>query len=189
MNASVVALQIALGLGMVAMAVSVLFLRNLMASAVSLAGFSLLLALEFYILQAPDVAIAEAGIGAGLTTAIFMVAIRAVTAKGKKEAPPATPQTQESPKPEPPAESPAPADPPAEEARQDAAGPAEAQAEDASNAPPMDAPAAVAQKDAAPVEGAPAEAPVAEPAESEIPDLKSEIPPPPPPIPPEKEAP
>ncbi len=113
MNASVVALQIALGLGMVAMAVSVLFLRNLMASAVSLAGFSLLLALEFYILQAPDVAIAEAGIGAGLTTAIFMVAIRAVTAKGKKKAAPAAPQTPESPKPEIPVASPAPADPPA----------------------------------------------------------------------------
>ncbi|HRV30886.1 MAG TPA: DUF4040 domain-containing protein, partial [Kiritimatiellia bacterium] len=39
-------------------------------------AFSLLLALEFYLLQAPDVAIAEAGIGAGLTTAIFIIAIR-----------------------------------------------------------------------------------------------------------------
>lgn len=86
MSASVMALQIALGLGMVVLAVSVLFMRNLMASAVALAGFSLLLALEFYVLQAPDVAIAEAGIGAGLTTAIFMVAIRAVSAKGKKVA-------------------------------------------------------------------------------------------------------
>jgi len=32
--------------------------------------------LEFYILQAPDVAIAEAGIGAALTTAIFILAIK-----------------------------------------------------------------------------------------------------------------
>jgi len=38
---------------------------------------SLLLSLQFYILQAPDVAIAEAGIGAAITTAIFVVAIRA----------------------------------------------------------------------------------------------------------------
>jgi len=37
---------------------------------------SLLLSLEFYILQAPDVAIAEAAIGAGLTTAIYILAIR-----------------------------------------------------------------------------------------------------------------
>ena len=173
MNASVVALQIALGLGMVAMAVSVLFLRNLMASAVSLAGFSLLLALEFYILQAPDVAIAEAGIGAGLTTAIFMVAIRAVTAKGKKEAAPAP--APESPKPEIPATSPAPADPPAEEARQDAA--------------PPEADAAVelpqAQKPESPAPDVP-DVPVV----PEVPEIPaSPAPPPPPPIPPEKEAP
>jgi len=37
---------------------------------------SLLLSLEFYMLHAPDVAIAEAGIGAGLTMAIFIFAIR-----------------------------------------------------------------------------------------------------------------
>jgi len=37
---------------------------------------SLLLSLEFYILHAPDVAIAEAAIGAGLTMAIFIFAIR-----------------------------------------------------------------------------------------------------------------
>jgi uncharacterized MnhB-related membrane protein len=85
MNASVVALQIALGLGMVAMAVSVLFLRNLMASAVSLAGFSLLLALEFYILQAPDVAIAEAAVGAVLTTALFVIAIKKTTPREEEE--------------------------------------------------------------------------------------------------------
>ncbi len=175
MNASVVALQIALGLGMVAMAVSVLFLRNLMASAVSLAGFSLLLALEFYILQAPDVAIAEAGIGAGLTTAIFMVAIRAVTAKGKKEAPPAAPQTQESPKPEPPAESPAPAAPPAEEARQDAAPPAT----DTAVEPPQP------QKPESPAPDVP-DVPVV----PEVPEIPaSPAPDSPTPIPPEKEAP
>lgn len=172
MNASVVALQIALGLGMVAMAVSVLFLRNLMASAVSLAGFSLLLALEFYILQAPDVAIAEAGIGAGLTTAIFMVAIRAVTSKGKKKAAPAAPQVPESPKPEIPAASPAPADSPAEEARQDAA-PPEA---DAAVEPPQ------AQKPESPAPDVP-DVPV-------VPEIPaSPAPPPPTPIPPEKEAP
>jgi uncharacterized MnhB-related membrane protein len=50
--------------------------RDLLSSVVSLATFSLLLSLEFYILQAPDVAIAEAGIGAGLTTAIYIIALR-----------------------------------------------------------------------------------------------------------------
>ena len=41
MSASVMALQIALGLGMVVLAVSVLFMRNLMASAVALSAASL----------------------------------------------------------------------------------------------------------------------------------------------------
>jgi len=43
----------------------------------------LLLSLEFYILQAPDVAIAEAGIGAGLTTAIYIIALRGCKALRK----------------------------------------------------------------------------------------------------------
>jgi uncharacterized MnhB-related membrane protein len=52
------------------------WLRDILAAVIALAGASLLLSLEFYLLQAPDVAIAEAGIGAGLTTAIFVLAIR-----------------------------------------------------------------------------------------------------------------
>ena len=123
MSAGVMGVQIALGLGMVGLAVSVLFLRDLMASAVALAGFSLLLALEFYVLQAPDVAIAEAGIGAGLTTAIFMVAIRAVSAKGKKKAEAVAAKEPEPPKPETSEEAQPVDEPVAEEARQDAAPP------------------------------------------------------------------
>ena len=49
---------------------------NIIALIAALAGASLLLSLEFYLLQAPDVAIAEAGIGAALTTAIYILAIR-----------------------------------------------------------------------------------------------------------------
>jgi uncharacterized MnhB-related membrane protein len=37
---------------------------------------SLLLSLEFYLLQAPDVAIAQAGVGACLTTAIVIITIK-----------------------------------------------------------------------------------------------------------------
>ena len=55
----------------------VLWLKELIASAIALAAFSLMLAVEFYILQAPDVAIAEAAIGAALSTTIFIIAIRA----------------------------------------------------------------------------------------------------------------
>jgi uncharacterized MnhB-related membrane protein len=52
-------------------------LRDLLAATIAVAAMSLLLSLEFYILQAPDVAIAQAGVGACLTTAIFVIAIRA----------------------------------------------------------------------------------------------------------------
>jgi uncharacterized MnhB-related membrane protein len=52
-------------------------LKDLLAAVIAVASMSLLLSLEFYILQAPDVAIAQAGVGACLTTAIFVIAIRA----------------------------------------------------------------------------------------------------------------
>ena len=60
----------------IASAFAVVF-RDLIAAAIAIAAMSLLLSLEFYILQAPDVAIAEAGVGACLTTAILIIAIRA----------------------------------------------------------------------------------------------------------------
>ena len=58
-------------------AIFVAVFRDLLYAAVALAVLSLLLALEFFLLRAPDVAIAEAGIGAAVTTAIFIIAIRA----------------------------------------------------------------------------------------------------------------
>lgn len=50
--------------------------RNLLSAAISLGVFSLVLSLEFFLLHAPDVAIAEAAIGAGLSTAIFIFAVK-----------------------------------------------------------------------------------------------------------------
>jgi len=61
---------------MVASAVMVARLKDLIAAVIALAALSLLLSLQFYLLQAPDVALAEAGIGAAITTAIFVIAIR-----------------------------------------------------------------------------------------------------------------
>jgi uncharacterized MnhB-related membrane protein len=57
-------------------AVFVAKFKDLIYAALALAALSLLLALEFYMLQAPDVAIAEAGIGAAITVAIIVLAIR-----------------------------------------------------------------------------------------------------------------
>lgn len=53
-----------------------LFFRDLLASIVSFAAMSLTLTVIFFLLDAPDVAIAEAAIGAALTTAIFVIAIK-----------------------------------------------------------------------------------------------------------------
>ena len=70
-------LHIALPVLLVICAVLVAIFKDLIVAAVTLAAFSLLLALEFYLLQAPDVAIAEAGVGAAITVAIYVLAIRA----------------------------------------------------------------------------------------------------------------
>ncbi len=58
--------------------------KDILSAVISLAIMSLFLALEFYILQAPDVAIAEAAIGAGLTVAIFIITIRKTTEVDEK---------------------------------------------------------------------------------------------------------
>jgi uncharacterized MnhB-related membrane protein len=70
-------IHILLPILIVAAAVVAVMLKDLLSAAIAVAAMSLLLSLEFYILQAPDVAIAEAGVGACLTTAIFVIAIRA----------------------------------------------------------------------------------------------------------------
>ena len=62
---------------MIAAAFLAVVLRDILSSVIALAAASLLLALEYYLLHAPDVAIAEAGIGAALTMAIYIFAIRA----------------------------------------------------------------------------------------------------------------
>ncbi|MDR0980776.1 MAG: DUF4040 domain-containing protein [Methanocalculaceae archaeon] len=64
---------------MILCAIAVFYLKDLIAAAIAFAAFSFLLALEFFILQAPDVAIAEAAIGAGISTAILIIAIRGTT--------------------------------------------------------------------------------------------------------------
>ncbi|HDD46409.1 MAG TPA: DUF4040 domain-containing protein [Candidatus Aenigmarchaeota archaeon] len=62
-------------LGVICTSVAAMLSKDLLVSVVLLAAMSLLLSLEFYILHAPDVAIAEAAIGAGLSTAIYIMAI------------------------------------------------------------------------------------------------------------------
>ncbi len=53
-----------------------IYFRDLLASVVSYSVMSLVLTVIFFNLDAPDVAIAEAAIGAALTICIFVIAIR-----------------------------------------------------------------------------------------------------------------
>jgi multicomponent Na+:H+ antiporter subunit A len=57
-------------------AIAASILRDLISSVIAAALVSLIAAILFYFLQAPDVAMAEASIGAALTAAIFIIAIR-----------------------------------------------------------------------------------------------------------------
>jgi energy-converting hydrogenase B subunit D len=57
-------------------AVTASVFRDLISAVIAAALVSLIAAILFYLLQAPDVAMAEAAIGAALTAAIFIIAIR-----------------------------------------------------------------------------------------------------------------
>ena len=64
-------------------AVSACVFRNLMNAVIATALVSLMASILFYFLQAPDVAMAEASIGAALTTAIFVITIRRTKGGGR----------------------------------------------------------------------------------------------------------
>ncbi len=57
-------------------AVAASIFRDLISAVIAATLVSLIASILFYFLQAPDVAMAEAAIGAALTAAIFIIAIR-----------------------------------------------------------------------------------------------------------------
>ena len=69
---------------MLAAAVAALSFDDLLSSIIAAGLVSLIAAVLFYFLKAPDVAMTEAAIGAGLTTAIFVLALFK-TERGKSE--------------------------------------------------------------------------------------------------------
>jgi uncharacterized MnhB-related membrane protein len=71
------ALHVIIPVTLIVCAIFVAVFKDLLYAVVSLAVLSLLLALQFYLMKAPDVAMAEAGIGAAVTTAIFIITIKA----------------------------------------------------------------------------------------------------------------
>ncbi len=59
--------------------------KRLIDSCIALAATGSFVALEFLLLQAPDVAIAEASVGAVLSTILYIIAIRKVRASEEEE--------------------------------------------------------------------------------------------------------
>lgn len=60
-------------------------MENILSSVIALGITGGFMALEFILLHAPDVAISEAAVGAVLSTALFIIAIRKTTRKGDEE--------------------------------------------------------------------------------------------------------
>ena len=63
-------------LAMLVAAVAAFIYRDLLSAVIASCLVSLLASILFFFLQAPDVAMAEASIGAALVTAIFVIVIR-----------------------------------------------------------------------------------------------------------------
>jgi uncharacterized MnhB-related membrane protein len=60
---------------LVATALLAVFARDLLAAVIIFSVYSLVMALMWQRLQAPDLALTEAAVGAGVTTVLFVVAI------------------------------------------------------------------------------------------------------------------
>jgi energy-converting hydrogenase B subunit D len=61
---------------MLGMTAVVVFSRRLITALIGLSLFSMLLTLMYVLLHAPDVALTEAALGVGLSTLVFLIAIR-----------------------------------------------------------------------------------------------------------------
>lgn len=72
-------------IGIVVSAIGAVAFRNTLSSVISLGATGGFMSLEFILLQAPDVAIAEAAVGAVLSTALFVIAVKKTTPKEEEE--------------------------------------------------------------------------------------------------------
>ncbi len=72
-------------IGILVSAVCAVMFENVLSSVIALGITGAFMALEFILLQAPDVAIAEAAVGAVLSTAIFVIAVKKTTPKEEEE--------------------------------------------------------------------------------------------------------
>ena len=85
-----------LGLGLLALAVSIIRARSLYQAVVMFMVFGLLTALSWARLRAVDIALAEAAIGAGFTGALFLSTIGRLRALARNQEGGKGPQTKET---------------------------------------------------------------------------------------------
>ncbi len=71
----IIGILILLSAAMIAAAILAVYVKNLVASVVAVGVVSLFASIVYLLLQAPDVAMTEAAIGAGLSTVIFLYAL------------------------------------------------------------------------------------------------------------------
>jgi len=74
----ITAIAIILGISMLVAALLAMQLENMVAAIVSAGVVSLFASILFLLLAAPDVAMTEAAIGSGLTTVIFLYALKKI---------------------------------------------------------------------------------------------------------------
>lgn len=72
-------------IGIVVSAICAVAFKKPLSSVIALGITGGLTSLEFMLLQAPDVAISEASVGAVLSTAIFIIAVKLTTPKEEEE--------------------------------------------------------------------------------------------------------
>jgi uncharacterized MnhB-related membrane protein len=81
----IIALIILLGATMIAGALLAIHLKNLIAAVIAAGLVSLFASVIYIVLAAPDVAMTEAAIGAGLSTVIFLFALRRTASEDTEE--------------------------------------------------------------------------------------------------------
>lgn len=64
-------------------AVSVSVTKNLLAAIIIFAAYSLVMAILWQVMNAPDLAITEAAVGAGITTVLFVLTLKRIGGTGK----------------------------------------------------------------------------------------------------------
>ena len=72
-------------LGIVVSAILAVTLEKPLSASIALGATGAFVSLEILLLQAPDVASAEASVGAVLSTVLFVVAVKKTTKKGDEE--------------------------------------------------------------------------------------------------------